>query len=62
MTTTDKGNTNSGPRTVTAPRRGPAHSATDTADLSEIFARQRAAFDRNRSPSLHERRANLLKL
>lgn len=62
MATTDKHNTNSGPRTVTALRRGPAHQTTDPADLGEAFARQRTAFDRNRSPSLHERRANLLKL
>jgi coniferyl-aldehyde dehydrogenase len=64
MTTTDKGNTNSGLRTVAVSplRGGPAQAATDPAVLSEVLARQRAAFDRNRAPSLHERRANLLKL
>jgi acyl-CoA reductase-like NAD-dependent aldehyde dehydrogenase len=62
MTTTDKDAMNSVPRTVTALRRGPAHHTTAPADLGEVFARQRAAFDRNRSPSLYERRANLLKL
>jgi acyl-CoA reductase-like NAD-dependent aldehyde dehydrogenase len=62
MASTDKGTTTSGPRTVTAPRRAPAHQATDPAELSEAFASQRAAFDRNRSPSLYERKANLLKL
>jgi coniferyl-aldehyde dehydrogenase len=64
MTTTEKGNTNSTPRKVgvTQPRSTATQSATDPADLTETFARQRAAFDRNRAPSLHERKANLLKL
>jgi coniferyl-aldehyde dehydrogenase len=66
MTTTEKGNTNSAaqPRnsTVKTMRSAAKQSATDPVDLAAIFAQQRAAFDRNRAPSLHERRAALLKL
>jgi coniferyl-aldehyde dehydrogenase len=66
MTTTEKDNTNSarGARnsTVKPLPGGHAQSAIDPGDLSEIFARQRAAFDRNPAPSLGERKANLLKL
>lgn len=66
MATTEKGRTNS----ETRPRNSAAkslpsnhaQSATDPADLREIFARQRAGFGSNPSQSLHERRANLLKL
>src|SRR4029453_7781639 len=65
MTTTEKG-TNSAPKprssTVKTLPSAATQSATDPAELGEIFARQRAAFDRNRSPALHERRAALLKL
>jgi acyl-CoA reductase-like NAD-dependent aldehyde dehydrogenase len=65
MTTTEKG-TNSAPKprnsTVKTLPSTATQSPTDTADLGEAFALQRAAFDRNRAPSLHERRAALLKL
>jgi coniferyl-aldehyde dehydrogenase len=66
MTTIEKGNTNSAPRarnSTVSPGRGDlAKSASDPAELDAIFARQRTAFDRNRAPSLGERKANLLKL
>jgi coniferyl-aldehyde dehydrogenase len=65
MTTTEKG-TNSAPKprndTVKTLPSAATQSATDTADLAEVFALQRAAFDRNRAPALHERRAALLTL
>src|SRR4051812_21142940 len=54
MTTTDKG-------MVNVPRNDQAESSA-AGELSEVFARQRAAFDRNRGPSLQHRRAILLKL
>jgi acyl-CoA reductase-like NAD-dependent aldehyde dehydrogenase len=61
MTTTEKGNTNSALRAVaTKSRRDQAE--INPGELSEVFARQRAAFDRNRAPSLAERRAILRKL
>jgi coniferyl-aldehyde dehydrogenase len=54
MTTTDKG-------MVSVPENDQAESiAAD--ELSEVFARQRAAFERNSAPSLQLRRAILLKL
>lgn len=66
MTTTEKGNTSSasGPsNSKVKPIRGDvAKSTSDPNELSEIFARQRAAFGRNPAPSLQERKANLLKL
>jgi coniferyl-aldehyde dehydrogenase len=65
MTTTEK-DTNSAPKprnsTVKTLPSAATQSATDTADLAEVFALQRAAFDRNRAPALHERKAALLKL
>jgi coniferyl-aldehyde dehydrogenase len=54
MTTTDKG-------TVSVPRNDQAESSA-AGELSEVFARQRAAFERNPAPSLQLRRAILLKL
>jgi coniferyl-aldehyde dehydrogenase len=66
MTTTEKGKSNSAGAARNAavkPLRGDqAQSAIDPAELSEVFARQRAAFGRNSAPSLAERRANLRKL
>lgn len=65
MTTTDKG-TNSTPKQAnsavkTLPSVAP-QLGVGSADLAEVFASQRAAFDRNRAPALHERKAALLKL
>jgi len=54
MTTTDKG-------TVNVPRNDQAESSA-AGELGEVFARQRAAFDRNPAPSLQQRKAILLKL
>ena len=54
MTTTDKG-------MVNVPQNDQAESIA-ASELSEVFARQRAAFDRNPAPSLQQRRATLLKL
>jgi coniferyl-aldehyde dehydrogenase len=54
MTTTDKG-------MVNVPRNDQAESSA-AGELSEVFARQRAAFDRNPAPSLQQRKAILLKL
>jgi coniferyl-aldehyde dehydrogenase len=54
MTTTDKG-------MVSVPRNDQAE-AIAAGELSEVFARQRAAFERNPAPSLQLRRAILLKL
>jgi acyl-CoA reductase-like NAD-dependent aldehyde dehydrogenase len=54
MTTTDK-------RMVSVPRNDQAASSA-AGELSEVFARQRAAFERNPTPSLQLRRAILLKL
>jgi acyl-CoA reductase-like NAD-dependent aldehyde dehydrogenase len=54
MTTTDKG-------MVNVPQNDQAESIASS-ELSEVFARQRAAFDRNPAPSLQQRRATLLKL
>jgi len=62
MTIIDKDDINDVTGTVKEPRPGQGQSATDAADLREIFARQRTSFDRDSAPSLHERRANLLKL
>jgi coniferyl-aldehyde dehydrogenase len=63
MTTTEKGSAPK-PRNATVKTLPSAatQSVTDSADLAEVFALQRAAFDRNRAPSLHERRAALVKL
>jgi len=52
MTTTDKG--------MVPVAEGTGSIAVG--ELAEVFARQRAAFDRNRAPSLHQRKATLLKL
>jgi len=54
MTTTDKA-------IVRVPRNDQAESSA-AGELSEVFARQRAAFERNPAPSLEIRRATLLKL
>jgi coniferyl-aldehyde dehydrogenase len=54
MTTTDKG-------MVNVPRNDQAES-TAAGELSDVFARQRAAFERNPAPTLQLRRATLLKL
>ena len=65
MTTTDKGNTDSGARVGngTVSVAGSDHAESIAAgELGEVFARQRAAFERNPAPSLHQRRATLLKL
>ncbi len=65
MTTTDKGKTDSGARVGngTLSVAGSDHAESIVAgELGEVFARQRAAFDRNPAPSLHQRRATLLKL
>src|SRR5918997_6318918 len=66
MTTTEKGNTNSAreARTVATKSLRPDHAdaGIDPGELSEVFARQRAAFDRNPVPTLAERKAILRKL
>jgi acyl-CoA reductase-like NAD-dependent aldehyde dehydrogenase len=66
MTATEKGNPNSAPgqrsSAVKTLRGDVAQSASDPAELSDIFAGQRAAFGRNPAPSLQERKATLLKL
>jgi coniferyl-aldehyde dehydrogenase len=54
MTTTDKG-------MVGVPRNDQAEPIV-AGQLSEVFARQRAAFDRSPAPSLQQRRATLLRL
>jgi coniferyl-aldehyde dehydrogenase len=54
MTTTDKG-------MVNVPRNDQTESSA-AGELGEVFARQRAAFDRNPAPSLQQRKAILLKL
>jgi coniferyl-aldehyde dehydrogenase len=54
MTTTDKG-------MVSVPQNDQAESIA-AGELSEVFARQRAAFERNPAPSLQLRKAILLKL
>lgn len=54
MTTTDKG-------MVSVPRNDQAESIA-AGELSEVFARQRATFERNPAPSLQLRRAILLKM
>jgi acyl-CoA reductase-like NAD-dependent aldehyde dehydrogenase len=46
---------------VNLPQNDQAESIA-ASELSEVFARQRAAFDRNPAPSLQQRRATLLKL
>ncbi|MFY1621520.1 aldehyde dehydrogenase family protein [Micromonospora sp. WMMD736] len=65
MTTTENG-TNSAPKprvsTAKTLPSGATQSTTASAELAEVFAQQRAVFDRNRAPALHERRAALLKL
>jgi coniferyl-aldehyde dehydrogenase len=65
MTTTDKGKAASGARASngSVSLAGNDHAESIVAgELGEVFARQRAAFDRNPTPSLHMRRATLLKL
>ena len=65
MTTTDKGKTDSGARVGngTLSVAGSDHAESIAADeLTEVFARQRAAFERSPAPSLDQRRATLLKL
>jgi len=47
---------------VKTPPKGGEQPTTDAAELAEIFARQRDAFAGSAAPSLHERRATLLKL
>ena len=54
MTTTDKG-------MVNVPGNDQAESSA-AGELTEVFARQRAAFERNPAPTLQLRRATLLKL
>jgi coniferyl-aldehyde dehydrogenase len=61
MTTTEKGSTNSAARARSS-GSDQGSSVTDPSALSEVFARQRTAFDRNPAPSLAERKANLRKL
>jgi coniferyl-aldehyde dehydrogenase len=48
--------------TVKAPPHRKDPSATSAGELHQAFARQRAAFGSSPAPSLHERRATLLKL
>src|SRR5438094_10320716 len=65
MTITEKGiNFAPKPRnsTVNSLPSAATQSVTDSADLAEVFALQRRAFDDNRAPALHERKAALLKL
>ncbi len=65
MTTTKKGNADSGAavRAVSVRGAGGAHAESIAGgELGEVFARQRAAFDRNPAPSLQQRRGILLKL
>lgn len=66
MSTTEASSTNSALR----PRKAPRDSRPDSDrlteviadELAEVFARQRAAFERHQAPTLTERRATLLKL
>ena len=65
MTTTKKVNADSGPAAgeVSVRAAGSDHAESIAAgELGDVFARQRAAFDRNPAPSLDLRRATLLKL
>jgi coniferyl-aldehyde dehydrogenase len=62
MTTTEKDASSAPKPRSSAVKMLPSAATTDSADLAEVFALQRGAFDLNRAPSLHERRAALLKL
>ena len=66
MTTTQENDlgfmTGPGAVTVTTPGTRQARSTTTPQDLHDVFARQRAAYGSSPTPSLHERRATLLKL
>jgi acyl-CoA reductase-like NAD-dependent aldehyde dehydrogenase len=59
MTTTKNSNTDS---TARASASDEAQSTNAARELTEVHARQRDAFDRNRASSLQQRRAILLKL
>lgn len=65
MTTTHKKDTSpvAGPRPATVTTLSPqARSTTTVQDLHDVFAQQRAAHFASPAPTLHERKANLLKL